>query len=721
MTGAHRKEPSAGAIAGLLAFVAALRGAFVRLLALRNLRADRFATFAAVVGVALGTATVDVVLVLDANTRRIEAKSWATNPSLDVDARRTVKITGVTASGEVVRAEDAKEETHEDYEVMRSAIRLGSLSAFLVGALIVFFTFGVVVERRKREIALLRSLGAERRQVAAVFVREAAIIGIAGALLGLALAVPMAYVAARAGITTTGRSEIRWTSLGFPKKVMLVVSAVGAATAVLGVLRPALAALRLDVARTLRPRFLEGDLAAARAAGRRRATSMSLVALPLMSLVYVLMRPFFRDALPSLTFFVIEAGLACVAFLATLVLVPDLVRHLGGLAARLVPSRRSAEGLLARRRIEHAGDELAWSVSGVMLVFALLLGLHVATHALEREVVDWAGEAIRPHAYVYATEPGDSVEPVVASLPDTVVRLRFTGRTPWPNAIHAVRADELVRFAETSGRPEAIRAASRLTPGTILLSKLMARRFGVGEGDLLEISGEGGTARLRVVAVTDAIGYVPAVGPYRNGKTYGVIEASDGHLIAPYAAPLGAAIALAAPAGPSGIPDWRSLLEGVPRRLRGIHVATGTELERARVTATARDFVIFDVILGLTTVLAAIGMANQMMLAVHARRRELSLYRVLGMTRAQVRRMVVIEGAFIGLLGGALAALLGVPLGYAAIGALRAVSAFDVSFAMPPWYPPAVALGATAVSIAASVVPAARAAAVDSAESVHYE
>src|SRR6185295_14932024 len=106
--------------------------------------------------------------------------------------------------GVLVAAQSAEQATHEDYEVMRSAIRIGSLAAFLVGALIVFFTFGVVVERRKREVALLRSLGASPSQVAAIFVREAAIIGAAGGMIGFLAGVPMGYAAAAAGITTTG-------------------------------------------------------------------------------------------------------------------------------------------------------------------------------------------------------------------------------------------------------------------------------------------------------------------------------------------------------------------------------------------------------------------------------------------------------------------------------------------------------------------------------------
>ena len=145
-----------------------------RFLAGKNLRSDRFATLCMVLGVALGTATVNVVLALDFNTRRMEATRWSTNPELPLDATATVSLVPERNPGRAAppasekakpggavqtsgTEEDAREETHEDYQVMRSAIRLGSLSAFLVGALIVFFSFAVVVEHRRREVALLRA------------------------------------------------------------------------------------------------------------------------------------------------------------------------------------------------------------------------------------------------------------------------------------------------------------------------------------------------------------------------------------------------------------------------------------------------------------------------------------------------------------------------------------------------------------------------------------
>ncbi|CAN98812.1 putative ABC transporter integral membrane protein [Sorangium cellulosum So ce56] len=706
----------------MLLLLRALFQPLVRILALRNLRADRFGAMAAVLGVALGTATVNVVLILDVGTRAVEARSAVTNPDLPVFTDQTITLRGLRPDGQPIDAEDAQEETHEDYEIMRSAIRLGSLSAFLVGALIVFFTFNVAVERRRREIALLRSAGALPPQVAAVFVLEALLLGAFGAALGLLGSIPLAYLAAKAGITTTGRARIPLNAIVLPWSAMLLVCGTGALTALLGVLRPVRDALRLDIARALRPRFVEGG-----AEQRRRMRGVTLLALPFMVLVYGLLRPFFQESVPLFAFFVLEAGLACAAFLAAIVFVPDLVARLGALAVRLAPRRWAAERLLLRRRVEHSGHELAWSVGGVMMVFALLLALHIATAALKQEVTAWAGRALAPYAFLYPDEPLGHAERLLPRLPERLVAARFSSRTPWPNVAYAVPADELLALAEATGREESIALARRFGPGKALVSTMMARRFGVGPGDQLEVGGRAGTRRLEVVGITDELGYVHAAGAYRNLRTYAVIDASDFPVISPYATAIGHTIALADPQtgaaaarGGSATPPWAELLADVPRA-RDVRMQTGVEIEAIRRKATGRDFVIFDMILGFTTVLAAIGVANQMVLALHARRRELALHRVLGMTAGQVRRMVLMEGALVGALGGALAVLLGIPLGSAALGALRTVSTFEVEFHIPPEYGLFTALGATAVALLASLYPARSAGRSNAAESVHYE
>ena len=688
-----------------------LLGAMVRLLALRNLRSDLFGTFAAILGVALGTATVDVVLVLDVNTVAVESGYWVTDPA---HAQRpdTIDLAGYH-DGQRVSAQDEKQATHEDYEVMRSAIRLASLAAFLVGALIVFFTFGVIVDRRRKEVALLRSLGALPAQTAAIFVREAVVIGAAEGVLGFLGAVPMSMVAAAIHMSTTGRVQLDAAHLRYPWGWMALFALVGAGTALLGVLRPARDMLRLDVALALRPRFLAED--GARSAARR-TRGMTLIALPFAVLVYSLMRPFFRRALPSLTFFTLEAALVAASFLATLVLVPELVQRLGGLAVRVLGRGPAAERLLTQRRVERMGHELSWSVSGVMLVFSLLLALHIATRALRREVTVWVAEALNDELFLVADSPGPRADTVLRTLPEGEVAVRFSARTPWPNVIEAVDAGELARFAEASGRPEHAASARRLGPGKVILSRMMSRRFRVKEGDQLELSGRAGARRLDVVAVTDGLGFFPLAMPYRNAKTYGLVDAADADLIAPYADALGA-LGAVAHQDHEAVQRWQARTP----HASGLRFLDASWYAHHRIHETDSDFRIFDLMLALTSVLAAVGIANQLVLSVRARRRELALYRVLGMTGRQVRRLVLLEGGFIGLLGGSLATVLGVPLGYAAVGALKAVSAFEVDFTLPPHYVVLTIAGAVVVAGLAAIYPAAQAARADAAESVHYE
>ena len=70
---------------------------FVRLMCARNLRRDRFGTYAAILGVALGTATVDVVVALDENTVTVESGNWSTDPSI-ASLPNTVTLLGISGA-----------------------------------------------------------------------------------------------------------------------------------------------------------------------------------------------------------------------------------------------------------------------------------------------------------------------------------------------------------------------------------------------------------------------------------------------------------------------------------------------------------------------------------------------------------------------------------------------------------------------------------------------
>jgi putative ABC transport system permease protein len=689
-------------------------GALARLLAARNLRNDRFGAVAAAVGVAVGVATVSVVAILDVNTTRIEASHAAATGPRSPSRARTLELVPVRDG---VRIEPAAETqaSSEDHEVLRTGIRAGSLSAFLLGALIVFFTFSAVIDRRFRELALLRSLGAVPGQVAGIFLREAALVGLSGGAIGLVASLPTAYLAASLGVTTTGHLKIDPSAMVFPWGTMLLIAFVGAAVAMAGAIHPLRAVLRVEIASALRPRFLEGATRAP-----TRASRLRLLAIPAFLIAYLLLRPTLRGALAPVPFHALEAVVTCVGFVAALVLVPDLVRRLGALVVRVLPVGTGAERLLTRRRIEHHGHELAWSVSGVMLVFSLLLTLHLVTHGLKREVLTWSEEALADETFVLPWYPRLRADTLTAQLPPSATVLHLSGRTPWPNALHAAPGAELVALAEANQRPELAAIARRLGPGKILLSRLMARRLKLREGDALDVESPAGRRRFEVVGVSDALGFTPMNAAHRRARTFGLLDAADYDLIAPLADPIGT-FAVVANANDPEITRWRG---GDPSRLitkKGIYLMPALFYKNLRLSEANSDFIIFDLLLLLTSLLAGVGIGNQLVLSVRARQRELALYRVLGMSRPQLRRLLVMEGAFIGLLGGCLATLLGAPLGYTAIGALGAVSGFEVTFALPITYPLFTVVGSTLIATLASLYPATRAAQGSAAESVHHE
>jgi hypothetical protein len=408
------------------------------------------------------------------------------------------------------------------------------------------------------------------------------------------------------------------------------------------------------------------------------------------------------------------------AVLALLVLVPDLTRTLGAMLARAFLHGPAAARLLLVSRIRRQGHDLAWSVGGITLVFALLLSLHISTKALKSEVSRFAEGAMRPYTFIF-TQGRLIPSEVFAAIPSEVTVARYSGHTPLPNAVSAVARADLVSLARAANRPDLVGIAERLDGHGVILSELMARRLGLKQGERVELASPAGARELEIVGVTDELGFVPMLATYRQSKTYAVVEAENFKLLEPFALPIGASAVLANSRIAADVfRGWYDVVRRIPEP-DGVFVVSGVSYEGHRRDETNRDFFIFDLILLVTSVLAGVGVTSQLVLAVHARRGEIALLRVLGMTASQIRKMLWLEGGFVGLLGGTLAVAAGIPLGYASLAALKVVSTFDVRFELPLRYVVLTVAGAVGLSLLAALYPARRAAASRSAEFIHYE
>jgi len=130
---------------------------------------------------------------------------------------------------------------------------------------------------------------------------------------------------------------------------------------------------------------------------------------------------------------------------------------------------------------------------------------------------------------------------------------------------------------------------------------------------------------------------------------------------------------------------------------------------------------------GLALLVASLGIANTMIMAVYERTREIGILKAVGAAPGQIRALFVVEAALIGLLGGIVGTILGWLLGKGLNRLILAILAWQEvrvqgTFFVTTWWLAAAALAfATLVGLLAGLYPAARAARLAPLEALRYE
>jgi len=149
-----------------------------------------------------------------------------------------------------------------------------------------------------------------------------------------------------------------------------------------------------------------------------------------------------------------------------------------------------------------------------------------------------------------------------------------------------------------------------------------------------------------------------------------------------------------------------------------LSVEWGPDIRDHHVADLARDFALFDLILGLTALLAALGVLNGQLLAALERAKEVGILRALGATRRQLAGTVLIEALVTGALGGLVGTALGAALIPVVVSALESLSGLDLPNIGPgPWLW-IVPLGSMALAGLASLYPMFHATRVDPTRAV---
>lgn len=671
------------------------------------------ATTLTIVGLADGTTFTasalwaDFSVVSSLDYWSAETVTYAVGPDRDVaDAAAEVAALASTetAVGELVTwspaevADDRLQKANQQVDVLSMVVLLFAAIAAVVSVMVIANTFSILFAQRQRDLALLRCVGATRRQVRRSVRLEALVVGLlssaTGLLAGAALGfggVALLQATVDFPLGTPQPSPV-WWGAAFVGGVLTTVVAAWVPTRTATRVSP-LAALRPEAAPSVRT-----------AAGRVRiALGLVVVAAGVVGLT---------AAVSTGEMVVMVAGgtlfFAGVVLLGP-VLVPAVLRLVGLVVRRTGPTARIA-GDNAVRNPRRTAATTASLLIGVTLTTAVLTGMATARAATDKEM-----DEQYPLDVTVAAEDG----PIGAELADRVTG--FPGveaslvvpggavaaapvldETVAGVPVDQLFADEALAVVAPGAAPDADAALDEVVRGDrgialpgddeILVPSGLTGETGLTER--LEVSTPRGTLTLRARYVDSAWGTAAIVAP-------GTLETLLGSDTAPYAAWLRA----------DG-DDLDDLLADLDAATAGTGASVTPLVEQRDWIDRQLDVVVIAVVglLGIGVLIALIGIGNTLGLSVLERSRENALLRALGLTRRQLRRTLATEGVLLSVVATLIGTAVGVYFAVVGVKVMVQPSIPEATMVLPYGQLAVVVVVAALAGLVACVLPARRAA-----------
>ncbi|MDV7221833.1 ABC transporter permease [Streptomyces prunicolor] len=566
--------------------------------------------------------------------------------------------------------------------------------ALLVATFSIHNTFAIVIAQRTRENALLRALGASRRQVTAATVTEASVVAVAASAAGLA-----------GGIGIAAGLKALFPAIGFPfpegdlviKTLSMVLPlAVGIIVCLGSALMPAVRAGRTAPLAALRETSVDQS-----GASRVRAVTGTALALLAVSatLTGVLISP-------SLLLAGVGAVLALVAFV---VLGPvassTAVRVLGSPLDRL----RGVTGGLARRNALRSPRRTAATASALMIGVAVVSLFTVFGASLKATMDQTVSRSFAGDVAVSTPSFGAGGSGLSPQLAGAIAKL--------PEVDTAVGLGRGV--AEVDGKGRAL---------TVTDPTALARTFDLGtvQGSLRSL-GTDGIAITRTEADRQHLttGSTAQLA-FTDGKKktftvraiYGQSELAGDYVItraawSPHRTQDSDTLVAVSFKDGVSTAKGKAAVDSIAAHYGNPQVQTRHEYAQSSAGGIDMMLTLVYALLALAVLIALLGIANTLTLAIHERTRELGLLRAVGQTRSQLRAMVRWESVLVAAFGTLGGLALGAFLGWVLVKASDGASDSAFAFALPPVQLVVVALVGVTAGALAGLRPARRAARLD--------
>jgi putative ABC transport system permease protein len=551
---------------------------------------------------------------------------------------------------EAVTGDDAADEAATDLLQAISFITTFLLIfagiSLVVGAFLIVNTFSILVAQRSRELALLRALGASKRQVLWSVQLEAFVLGVLGSTVGLGLGVLLA-MAIRALFANFGL-DLSGQPLIFAPRTFIASYVVGILVTMTAAFLPARRTTRIAPVQALRD-----DVALPESSLRRRFWwGLGLTGLGLLLLGVGLF-----SSLPwggRQTGAGILAILLGVAAMSPVISRPLLALVRAGYARAFGPVGNLA-GQNALRNPRRTTATASALMIGLTLACTMAIVGDSAKASVDRSIEEnFVGDYVVSNVIGTAFTPaiGDQMERVDGV--EQVVRERFQAaerdedRQPVA-AIDPGSVGPLELDMSAGDRDD-------FADGSVLLQRTWAEDERLAVGDELELDVPAGRRSYRVAGIVEdnPVVFSPVVMTLGDFADAGFPDSDNVLIVFTDDAP--------------GIQDR---LDAVVADLPVVTVKDQGEFAQEQREPIDQFVLIIFALLGLALVIAVLGIVNTLALSVIERTREVGLLRAIGVSRRQLRTMITLESVVIAVLGAVLGVVLGTGFGVALMYAVR--------------------------------------------------
>ena len=583
-----------------------------------------------------------------------------------------------------------------------------SYIALGIGSFVIYNVFSITAAQRLRENALLRAIGASRRQVSRALLVESTAMGVIGSVIGFGIGILLSQLLS-ALLKATG-FEVPSQGLAIAPASFVNTLIAGVVVTVLAAWFPARRAGRVPPLAALRDTALD-------TAGK--ISRRVIIGLVLLVAGGVGMIAAMNDAPVQ----VLGLGVLGV-FSGILVLGPAIARPVALFIGVPVARLRGVSGAMARQNAARNPKRTSRTAAPVLLGVALVTAFTALAASIRSEIRDTFGDAFSGDIALTVDAQGFGGIPL--STTDQIAQLAGVEQATGVGFTS-------VRIVDPNEAPSTTSAATNqrgvfvqtINPSSI--SNLFD--LGVTDGDIASLGSDGifvnaeratekgwgiGT-RLQIIRVDGAIIDAEVRG-FVSGDTSFANYVVSREMFADAPTPIFDAFVYIKVAADASKDDVKERIAAISSDVGIGTLQTKEEFIDDQAAQINQVLALIYGLLFLSIIIAIVGIVITLLLSVFERRREIGLLRAVGMTKSQVRTTVRWESVITSLLGAITGVVLGIVMGVVVVAALS--DGGDVSFRLPVVETVWIVIISFVLGVVAAIYPAWRATRVNIVEAI---